>query len=186
VPNSTAAMFKKVAVGFLIVCLSLILLHKRILEYQPIVQILQDNTLLCQSFGWNKSQSLPAVVIYDLFTFSHELDILEIRLHELYDYVDYFFIIESSTTFSGKNKSLNLLDYWYKFKQYHKKMKHISINIDVRHISIGWEREHYTRAEGLRAAYEHIRILPNTTSILILSDVDEIPKVKFVLAHHLD
>jgi beta-1,4-mannosyl-glycoprotein beta-1,4-N-acetylglucosaminyltransferase len=42
--------------------------------------------------------------IYDCFNFFNELDILEIRLNELYDIVDYFVIVESSITHSGENK----------------------------------------------------------------------------------
>jgi beta-1,4-mannosyl-glycoprotein beta-1,4-N-acetylglucosaminyltransferase len=43
---------------------------------------------------------------YDCFYFLNELDLLEIRLNILDNYVDYFVIIESSTTFVGKNKEM--------------------------------------------------------------------------------
>jgi beta-1,4-mannosyl-glycoprotein beta-1,4-N-acetylglucosaminyltransferase len=42
--------------------------------------------------------------IYDCFNFFNELDILEIRLNTLYEYVDYFVIVESSVTHSGVEK----------------------------------------------------------------------------------
>lgn len=42
--------------------------------------------------------------IYDSFLFFNELDLLEIRLEMLYDYVDYFIISECDTTFSGLKK----------------------------------------------------------------------------------
>lgn len=44
--------------------------------------------------------------IYDCFTFFNELDLLEIRLSELYDFVDYFVIVEGNKSFSGKRKDL--------------------------------------------------------------------------------
>ena len=44
--------------------------------------------------------------IYDIFTFNNELDVLEIRLNILNDYVDYFVIIEATETFSGYSKPL--------------------------------------------------------------------------------
>lgn len=44
--------------------------------------------------------------IYDIFTFNNELDILEIRLNILNEYVDYFVIIEATETFSGIEKPL--------------------------------------------------------------------------------
>jgi len=46
------------------------------------------------------------VKIYDIFTFFNELEILEIRLNILDNFVDYFVIIESTETFSGKPKNL--------------------------------------------------------------------------------
>jgi hypothetical protein len=34
--------------------------------------------------------------IYDCFTFYNELDLLELRLEELYDHVDHFVLVEAS------------------------------------------------------------------------------------------
>ena len=47
-------------------------------------------------------------MIYDCFNFFNELDILEIRLNILYEYVDYFVIVESSVTHSGETKPFYL------------------------------------------------------------------------------
>ena len=44
--------------------------------------------------------------IYDIFTFNNELEMLDIRLNILNDYVDYFIIVESTETFSGCEKPL--------------------------------------------------------------------------------
>ena len=41
-------------------------------------------------------------MIYDCFTFFNELDLLDIRLNILNDYVDKFVIVESTKTFTGK------------------------------------------------------------------------------------
>ncbi|KAK5829280.1 glycosyltransferase family 17-domain-containing protein [Linnemannia elongata] len=43
--------------------------------------------------------------VYDAVIFSVELDMLEIRMRELYDVVDHFVIIESTRTFTGNPKS---------------------------------------------------------------------------------
>jgi beta-1,4-mannosyl-glycoprotein beta-1,4-N-acetylglucosaminyltransferase len=40
--------------------------------------------------------------IFDCFTFFNELDLLEIRLHELAPVVDRFVIAESPVTFTGR------------------------------------------------------------------------------------
>jgi beta-1,4-mannosyl-glycoprotein beta-1,4-N-acetylglucosaminyltransferase len=42
--------------------------------------------------------------IYDCFNFFNELDVLEMRLNILYNYVDYFVIVESSVTHTGLDK----------------------------------------------------------------------------------
>lgn len=42
--------------------------------------------------------------IYDCFLFFNELEILDVRLHELYDHVDKFVIVESVETFRGNPK----------------------------------------------------------------------------------
>jgi hypothetical protein len=57
---------------------------------------------LCELHGWKLSSNAPKV--FDATLFSVELDLLEIRLNELYDVVDYFLIIESNSTFTGKPK----------------------------------------------------------------------------------
>ena len=40
--------------------------------------------------------------VYDCFTFFNELDLLEVRLAELYNVVDHFVIVESPISFTGK------------------------------------------------------------------------------------
>lgn len=42
--------------------------------------------------------------IFDCFTFYNELDLLDIRLHQLWNKVDYFVIVEGDLTFAGKKK----------------------------------------------------------------------------------
>ncbi|GAB2289190.1 hypothetical protein Dimus_023493 [Dionaea muscipula] len=59
---------------------------------------------LCQLHGWS-ALSKPRRV-FDAIIFSHELDLLEIRWHELRPYVTKFVILESNTTFTGIPKPL--------------------------------------------------------------------------------
>ena len=40
--------------------------------------------------------------VYDCFTFSHELDMLDVRLHTVAPHVDYIVIVESRVTYSGR------------------------------------------------------------------------------------
>ena len=53
-------------------------------------------------------------MIYDVFSYNGERDILDIRLNVLYPYVDKFIIVEFDETFSGKKKPKHLLKDWNK------------------------------------------------------------------------
>ncbi|KAJ3314973.1 hypothetical protein HDV04_004773 [Boothiomyces sp. JEL0838] len=60
---------------------------------------------LCELHNWKERTSEAKV--YDAILFSVELDLLEIRLHELYDVVEKFIILESNSTFTGLSKPLH-------------------------------------------------------------------------------
>ena len=62
--------------------------------------------------------------IYDVFTFFNELDMLEMRLEMLDQYVDKFVLIECVETFSGKPKPLYYEENKLRFKKYHHKIIH--------------------------------------------------------------
>jgi len=66
--------------------------------------------------------------IYDCFTFYNELDLLEIRLRELYNEIDYIVLAEATKTFSGKDKPLYFNDNKKKFRKWEKKIIHIIID----------------------------------------------------------
>jgi beta-1,4-mannosyl-glycoprotein beta-1,4-N-acetylglucosaminyltransferase len=59
---------------------------------------------------------------YDVFIFYNELDLLEIRLNILYEYVDFFIIVESTKTFTGKNKPLFYKENEERFKDFKDKI----------------------------------------------------------------
>ena len=60
------------------------------------------------------------IKIYDIFNFFNELEVLDIRLNILNDYVDYFVLVESRLTHSGKPKEL----FYEKNKHLFKKFEH--------------------------------------------------------------
>jgi beta-1,4-mannosyl-glycoprotein beta-1,4-N-acetylglucosaminyltransferase len=63
--------------------------------------------------------------IYDCFPFFNELDVLEIRLELMYDYVDYFIISECDSTFSGLDKPFYFDENKDKYSKYLDKIIHI-------------------------------------------------------------
>jgi len=104
------------------------------------------------------------VRVYDCFTFFNEVELLELRLATLYDYVDFFVIIEAASTFTGKDKPYN-----FKFpEKYADKIRYIQIgklgNRDP------WQNEYAQRNAIVRGLYD-----ANPNDIILISDVDEIP-----------
>jgi beta-1,4-mannosyl-glycoprotein beta-1,4-N-acetylglucosaminyltransferase len=64
------------------------------------------------------------IKIYDAFNFFNELELLEIRLNILDDYVDYFVIVESTLTHSGQKKELYYEKNINLFKKFEHKIIH--------------------------------------------------------------
>ena len=65
--------------------------------------------------------------VYDCFTFFNELDLLEIRLNELDDVVDYFVLVESKRSFQNKPKECLYLDNKNRFKKFNHKIIRLEI-----------------------------------------------------------
>lgn len=108
-------------------------------------------------------------VIWDCFTFWQELDLLEIRLHELDPYVDRFVLVEADWTFQGDHKNLNFALNRKRFQDFESKLRVVTLE-GVKD-GTPWEREAYQRnaiAQGLAEAAED--------DIALVSDVDEIPE----------
>ena len=120
--------------------------------------------------------------IYDCFTFYNELDLLEIRLEEIYEYIDHFVICEATTTFRGQAKPLYYLENKERFKKYEGKIIHVVVDdmpglekvvgkSDLNEYEPAiWGREHFQRnaiRRGLTGA--------GPDDVVIISDCDEIP-----------
>lgn len=58
----------------------------------------------CKLHGWTTRADKGDVKVFDSVLMSNELDLLEIRMHELDSVVDYFLIVESNATFTGLPK----------------------------------------------------------------------------------
>ena len=65
--------------------------------------------------------------IYDCFNFFNELDILELRLNILYEYVDYFVIVESDVTHSGEKKPFYFEDNKERYSKFLDKIIHFKV-----------------------------------------------------------
>lgn len=74
------------------------------------------------------AQYRKSIKIYDAFIFFNELELLEIRLNILDPYVDYFVIVESTHTFSGKPKELSFKQNTERFKKFNDKIIHYVVS----------------------------------------------------------
>ena len=112
--------------------------------------------------------------IYDCFLFFNELDILEIRLNELYNVVDKFIIVEATESHNNKPKDLFFLKNKSRFNKFLDKIDHFII--DRFDSNQCWARENYQRnflQNGVSKAEDN--------DIILISDLDEIPKKEQVL-----
>lgn len=147
--------------------------------------------------------------IYDSFLFFNELDLLDLRLDYLYDIIDYFVIVESTITFSGKNKPLYFNLNKDKFEKYADKIIHFVVddtpedffNLNVsdhydenkkqiqqkifnflKH-SEGWSRneKQWGREIYQRESIQKALLNCNNNDYILISDVDEIPNKEEII-----
>ena len=108
--------------------------------------------------------------IYDCFMFNNEVELLNIRLNILDQYVDHFVIIESAETHSGIKKKLTFdIE---KFPKFRDKIIYGVIEKFPKKFS-AWEKENYQRnfiSQFLNKA--------DDDDFIIISDLDEIPNPK--------
>ena len=116
-------------------------------------------------------------MLYDCFTFFNELEILDIRLHEMAPSVDRFVLVEARKTFQGAEKPLYFEENKALFTPFLDKIEHIIVDFpsDIDHYrnakSPAWAREYFQRdqiAQGLKTA--------RSDDLVLISDVDEIVK----------
>jgi beta-1,4-mannosyl-glycoprotein beta-1,4-N-acetylglucosaminyltransferase len=128
--------------------------------------------------------------VFDCFMYYNEDTILELRLNQLNQYVDYFIIVESTFNHKGEKKDLNFdINKFVKFKD---KIKYYTLDSQSpeieeiktndsedekssKYILNGYRRDHYQRnylSKGIKYA--------DAEDIIIISDIDEIPKLENV------
>src|SRR5258706_16050382 len=108
--------------------------------------------------------------VFDCFTFFNEFDILELRLQTLWDVVDRFVLVEGDRTFTGKPKTFEFANYAERFAPYRDKIIHVRVE-DMPLGPSAWTAEFHQRnciSRGLSEA--------TPDDLIIISDVDEIPK----------
>lgn len=114
--------------------------------------------------------------IYDVVIYNDEHILLEIRLNELWDVVDFFVVVESSTAFTGDTKPLAFQKNSHLFRQFDAKIIHVVCDTSTVDVSVvedpllrAWPREHASRNcahMALVGASDH--------DLVLMADADEI------------
>ncbi|KZT67737.1 glycosyltransferase family 17 protein [Daedalea quercina L-15889] len=135
---------------------------------------------LCDLHGWHMRQN--TVKIWDATIFSVELDLLEIRLRELYDIVDHFVIVESSSTFTGLPKPLHFAENRERFAWAADKILYRAVSLPPNpdgpgHADGTWQNEARSRRE-INDILRGQGVQPG--DLVIQADVDEIPSFRTI------
>jgi hypothetical protein len=115
-----------------------------------------------------------ARAVFDCVIYDGEIDALAIRLHELDAVVDWFVIVESTLTFSGLPRAISFDPGDPRISHFAGRFRHVVV-ADMPETDDPWQREIWQRNAVLRG-------LPDAASddLLILSDVDEVPRATVV------
>ncbi|KIN73334.1 glycosyltransferase family 17 protein [Sulfitobacter guttiformis] len=112
--------------------------------------------------------------IFDCFPLFNEIDLLELRLNELWNVVDVFVIVEARQTFSGNPKPMCLLDNKERLAKYMDKIRYVVVEEFPKGLD-DWGKETHQR-NAIRKELHDL----SPDDIVILSDVDEIPRADVV------
>ena len=117
--------------------------------------------------------------IYDCFKFFNELELLDLRLMVLNDFVDYFVLVEANKTHTGKKKEFIFEQNKDQFSDYMDKIVYVKVyDLPDYNINNIWIAENFQRnciTRGLTNAKSGDKI--------IISDIDEIPNPDTIKKH---
>jgi hypothetical protein len=121
-------------------------------------------------------------MLVDTFMFYNELDILELRLEVLDKYVDRFVLVEAEVNHVGGPKELFFQKNKERFTKWIHKIEHVIVTAEEAPKDANpWSREKYQRECILRG----LDGVPDE-SIVMISDVDEIPNLDIIQFEKLE
>eukprot|EP01103_Thecamoeba_quadrilineata_P008811 TRINITY_DN18538_c0_g1_i1.p1 TRINITY_DN18538_c0_g1~~TRINITY_DN18538_c0_g1_i1.p1 ORF type:complete len:438 (-),score=66.31 TRINITY_DN18538_c0_g1_i1:27-1340(-) len=141
------------------------------------------------SFLTGKPRKVP-IRIYDTFPFAYELDLLEVRLYELSEVVDMFFLAEATYTHRFTKKSLFFARHKERFRDFQEKLVHVVMDdptgLRYHRQSNESERDQWNLEKGMRRLLwdklEESGVPISPEDLILHGDLDEIPSAE-VLAY---
>ena len=120
--------------------------------------------------------------LIDCFIFYNELDLLEYRMELLYDVVDFFVLVESNYTHSGKEKKLYYNENKERYEKYNNKIIHIiedTLPYIFPNINYNKNQQWVNEKHHRNCITKGLKILDiNNEDIFTITDLDEIPDPK--------
>ncbi|MES2287671.1 MAG: hypothetical protein V4547_18390 [Bacteroidota bacterium] len=127
---------------------------------------------LCKAHNWTTRNLSDIPRVFDVFIFSIELDLLEIRLKELWSVVDKFVLVEADKTFTGKPKRLYFNENRERFEWAKEKLIHHAVTSLYSKPKKDFQNE--AKLRGYMTGFvnqEH----PDPGDLIIVGDIDELP-----------
>ena len=112
--------------------------------------------------------------VFDCLLYNGEMQVLEMRLHELDAVVDRFVVVESDMTFSGRPKRIAFDPTHSAIEPFAHKIDHVLVS-DMPKTENPWDREAWQRNAMLRGVGDAA-----DRDMILMSDVDEIPRASVV------
>jgi beta-1,4-mannosyl-glycoprotein beta-1,4-N-acetylglucosaminyltransferase len=125
----------------------------------------------------------------DAFTFSHELDWLDIRLNEFKEHVDYYVIMEGNTTFTGKPKMMYYVENKSQFADFEKQIIHVNCTQDpIAERFVVEVKSRECLAMGVKDLQKKLQEIAEKTGVsygptevvILASDLDELPRTELI------
>jgi beta-1,4-mannosyl-glycoprotein beta-1,4-N-acetylglucosaminyltransferase len=108
--------------------------------------------------------------VFDCFKFFNELELLHLRFMEYYDVVDYFVLVESTKSHTGKDKELIFKNNKHLFEEYLDKVIHVVVeDLPDYNVDDIWNAENFQRNCIIRGLYD----VAELGDKIIVSDCDE-------------
>ncbi|KAL6075190.1 Beta-1,4-mannosyl-glycoprotein beta-1,4-N-acetylglucosaminyltransferase [Balamuthia mandrillaris] len=168
------------SVGGVVFLVFLILVHRKFFPTELVITDFGS----CEANGWATRKPGTVPRVFDAFTLNSEMQMLELRLHELSPYVDFFVIVESKLTFSGKTKPLYFEENMDKFSAFKDKIIRVILDEEEHRKATqmgGPEGKKYQK----NAIMLGLRPFAKPDDLVIFSDLDELPNpdIVYLLKH---
>lgn len=109
-------------------------------------------------------------MIYDTFLFFNEMELLDLRLHELANVVDRFVVVEANRTFTGLSKPLHFAENRHLFREFDERILHVAVE------DRPGDDDPCDFADRQRIAISRALVNCRPDDVVLLSDLDEIPR----------